>query len=114
MESIIPVLAIVGFFGTIVVLIYMFFNSRHKERMALIDSGRSASIFREHESVQNTLKNGLVAIMVGVGLLIGFLLEKIGIPGFVAYLSMVLILGGVGLVLFYLWYGGRETDKDTI
>lgn len=98
---IIPVLAIGGFFASTIIFVYMFFSSRHRERMALIDSGQDASIFSRKFNNKENLKFGVVAVMSGLGLLAGEFLQKAGLEDFVAYFSMVLIFGGTGLILYY-------------
>lgn len=71
--------------------------------MALIERDKDAGIFRKSRDRSLALRNGLVGIMVGVGLLLGYQLEQIGVTPFVAYLSMVFIFGGLGLVGYYLY-----------
>lgn len=107
----IPILAIIGTFGSIIILVYMFFSSRNKERMALIEHGKDAGIFKAAQSQIESLKFGIVAVMIGIGLLIGHLLEKAGLPEFVAYFSMILILGGAGLTGFYYLQKNRDHSE---
>lgn len=113
-EVLIPILAIVGFFAAIIIFIYMFFTSRNRIRLALIDQGKDVSIFRKSSRRSLALRNGLVAVMVGAGLLIGYLLEKVGIPGFVAYTAMVLIFGGIGLVAYYFYERKRTAAEEMV
>ena len=47
--------------------------------------------------------------MLGLGIFLGYVLERMGIPDEVAYFSMILILGGLGLVGYYLLI---ETKKN--
>jgi hypothetical protein len=115
-EVIIPIVAICGFFGSIILFVYLFFSSRHKERMALIQSGRDAGVFRQPSKGEGALKYGLVGFMIGVGILLAHLVERAGLPGVVAYFSMILIMGSFGLVLYY-WYfekkkDARETERE--
>ena len=71
--------------------------------MALIERDKDAGIFRKSRDRSLALRNGLVGVMVGIGLLLGYQLEQTGMPSFVAYLSMVFIFGGVGLIGYYLY-----------
>lgn len=108
---IIPVLAIGGFFASTIIFTYMFFSSRHRERMALIESGQDASIFSKHfANNKENLKYGIVAVMGGLGLIIGDFLQSTGMEEFVAYFSMVLIFGGAGLILFYFLIQSKQKD----
>ncbi len=109
-ELLIPIFAVVGFFATNILLIYMFFSSRHKERMALLERDKDASIFHNN-GMADSLKFGMVAIMVGLGILLGHLLVQMGMPEEIAYFSMILILGGLGLLGYY-FYASR-TQKNT-
>jgi len=85
-----------------------------RDRLALIEQGQDASIFRKSNNRHIDLRNGMVALMVGTGLLIGYLLERAGLPGFVAYPAMVLILGGLGLIGYYLYLGNRVMEEEVI
>lgn len=109
----IPILAVAGFFASIIIFTYMFFSSRHRERMALIESGQDARIFRKSKFAdhQENLKYGIVAVLSGVGLIAGYFLRFVGLEAFVAYLSMVLIFGGTGLVLFYMMMQGKGKEE---
>ena len=101
-EVLIPIIAIIGFFSSIIIWVYLFFSTRSRIRMALIEQGRDASIFRKNQGdISDMLKYGITAVLAGLGLVFGFFLENIGLPGFVAYTSAVLIFGGSGLVAFY-------------
>ena len=111
-EVIIPIAGIVGTFGSFIIFVYLFFSSRHKQRMALIEAGKDASIFRTRNNPQSTLKYGIVAIMVGIGLFTASVLEGLGMPGVVAYFSMILIFGGAGLVLFYAYFEKPNSVKE--
>ena len=109
MEDIfIPILAIAGFFSSIIIWTYMYFSSRHRERMALIESGADATIFKQDRDNSHALKYGIVAVMCGVGVLFGNILDNAGLQSFVAYFSMILIFGGLGLVGFYFYIAKRE------
>lgn len=113
-EFVIPVIAVAGFYAVLIVWIYLFFSSRNRIRMALIEQGKDASIFKVSNDRTLSLRNGLVAIMVGIGLILGYLLEEAGMSDFVAYLSMVLIMGGLGLVGFYTYARNRIPMEETV
>lgn len=115
-EVLIPLFGVIGNFVAIIVFIYFYFTSRHRERMALIENGRDASIFkRPKDPSGNSLKYGMVAVMSGLGLVIGSILKKLGMPREVAYFSMVLIFGGMGLLAYYfLPKTRRESSSDIL
>jgi hypothetical protein len=75
----IAVLAII--FGTFFGIFYLYFSTRNKERMALIEKGVDASIFMKGASKRTPpiwkifiLNLGLLAMGIGVGILLGSLL----------------------------------------
>lgn len=113
-EVLIPIIAIIGFFAAIIIWVYLFFSTRSRIRMALIDQGKDASIFRKDQDISNSLKYGVTSVLVGLGLIFGYFLESAGLPGFVAYTSAVLIFGGSGLVAFYAFIRGRKRQEEIV
>ena len=97
-------LAIVSFFGTIFVITYFYYITRHRERMALIEKGADASIFYSRVKSQfSSLKYGIVCVGIALGILIGHVLQNIGkLPEPVAFFSMIFLFGGLSLIAFYL------------
>ena len=76
----VAILAVI--FGSIFGVFYLYFSTRNKERLALIEKGVDASIFMKG-SVRNAapfwkvliLNLGLLAMGIGVGILLGTLLS---------------------------------------
>lgn len=103
------VVAIISVFGFAAFLVYMFFSSRHRERMALIESGKDAGIFSGVSRGLASLKWGLVLTMIGIGLAIGLYID-IGRDhdGPVATFPMVFIFAGIGLLSFYFLTKDKE------
>lgn len=101
-EILIPLLGTAGFFIAVIVWIYMYYSSRYKERMALLEYGKDADVYkpRRKESTKS-LKYGIVGVMVGIGLFLGNLLDGLGMMEEAAYGSMVLLMGGLGLLGYY-------------
>lgn len=103
-EIFIPILALMGFFGTIITFIYMRYKSRHQERMALIESGQNAEIFTERklDDKSNALKYGMLLTGIGLGFFIGILIERaLDWPEALGVFPMSVIGGGIGLICFY-------------
>lgn len=115
-ELLVPIMAIIWPMLALIIFVYMFFTARTKIKLALIQSGRDASIFRKSDKVVNrlrTLKQGVICLMGGVGLMIGSWLEAItSMPEPVAYIAPVLLLIGTGLILFYI-YAGKQSLEET-
>jgi len=107
-EGTMGIMVPITMFIAIAVILWKVFDSRHIERKAIIEKGLNPSdymeMYKRHAFATNplwSLKWGLVAICVGVGVLIAMVLnnwyhdERI-------FPSMILLLGGIGLVVFYL------------
>ncbi|NUN99666.1 MAG: hypothetical protein HUU01_03515 [Saprospiraceae bacterium] len=116
LELLIPLFAVIGNFGAIIIFIYFYFTSRHRERMALIESGRDASIFkRDKDPSTRALKYGIMTVMAGLGLIVGSILDRLGVPEEIAYFAMVLIFAGMGLLAYYfLLKSRRESSSDIL
>jgi F0F1-type ATP synthase membrane subunit c/vacuolar-type H+-ATPase subunit K len=105
-------IAFIALFATVFGIVYVHYTTRNKERMALIEKGADASLFysgKEGKSTLNwgkfTLKIGMLLIGIGLGIIVGAILESAAVfPSEEAgYFSMILIFGGLALVLFYLF-----------
>jgi hypothetical protein len=86
---------------------------RRKERMALIEKGVDAPIFNNSKPNYNVyaLKVGLLFIGVAIGVLLGStLVELTTLNDESAYLSMVFLFGGIGLVLSH--YLAKKEMKE--
>ncbi|MCL3780635.1 hypothetical protein EMN47_09590 [Prolixibacteraceae bacterium JC049] len=114
MEMLIPIFAIVATFGTLFGFIYLFFTSRNRERMALIEHGMDAKIFQQSEKNRHLsiLKWSLFLIGIALGIFFGFYLEEYGgMDDGAGYFSMIFLFSGLGLLLaFYLLK--KEYRKD--
>jgi hypothetical protein len=106
-----PLIGFIAFFAMIFGIMYLFFTTRNKERMALIEKGADASLFntgKTHVSWFNwgkfALKTGMLLIGVGLGIIAGAILDNLDVlPAEPAgYFSMIFIFGGLALVIFYL------------
>lgn len=113
----IPIISVAGFYAAIIVWVYMHYTSRHRERMALIDAGKDASIFkkpRDKRDRSNALKYGLVGIMAGLGIVFGNFLSFTGmIEEEMASFSMLLLFGGLGLIIFYMITNHKSQQTDS-
>lgn len=97
----IPIIAIIGAF---IMVIYLR-RYENDERMAMIEKGVDPVIFRRAKSPHNasgTLRASLLLIGAGVGLLLGYFLDRAFYMEEVAYFSMLFIFGGIGLGTAYL------------
>ena len=92
-------------FGTIFGIAFLYFSTRNKERMALIEKGADASIF-----VKNRPKNAapfwkvlilnlsLLSMGIGTGVFLSLILETYtGLNNSAIYPAMIFLMAGVGL-----------------
>ena len=96
-EVLIPLIVFASIFG----IAYVFLNTRNKERLSLIEKGADASLFATKKNHRSnlTLKFGMLAVGIGVGILIASLLESYTVlDEEVAYPSMIFLFGGMFLV----------------
>jgi hypothetical protein len=98
------ILVPLAFFASIFGIVYVIIAARNKERIALIEKGADASIFKTGSTGKmDALKFGLLFIGISLGLLAGHLLERAVdqmVPP-VAYFSMIFLFGGISLIVYY-------------
>jgi hypothetical protein len=101
----------IAFFAAVFGIVYVFYTTRHKERLALIEKGADASLFNTgKENAKSsvnwgkfTLKIGMLFMGVALGIIVGALMSSAGILDEAAnYPSMIFFFGGLSLVLFYV------------
>ena len=113
-ELLIPLFAIVGTFASIIVFTYLYFSARNRERMALIERDKDASIFKTERTPggSNALKYGILALMIGLGLFLGDILVSNGVlDNDIGHLTMVLLMAGLGFVIYFFLVKQMNGDK---
>jgi hypothetical protein len=104
-------LGFIAFFATIFGVVYVHYTTRNKERMALIEKGADASLFSTGKEAikwnfswsKFTLKIGMLAMGIAVGILTAAIMANAGILDEDAlYPSMIFFFGGLSLILFYI------------
>ena len=81
-------------------ILYVYWTTRTKERLALIDKGTDARIFKAEPSKYTLLKWGIFLIGAAVGVVSGYALSSV-INEVVAFFSMIFLFGGIGLIVAY-------------
>ena len=106
-------------FGAIFGVVYLFFSTRHKERLTLIEKGADANLFYQAKKKKTlpwiTLKFGMLFVGVAVGTAIGVLLtSSFSIyPEELFVLSMIFLFGGISLIWnFMLERKLRKKDDE--
>ncbi|MBK3518963.1 DUF6249 domain-containing protein [Carboxylicivirga marina] len=92
-------------FGSIAAIIISlsYFRQRRIERTALIAAGKEASIFEYGKPKHYlSLKYGMLLVGLAIGIVVGNVLNaSTDMPEPMAFLSMILLFGGLSLILFY-------------
>jgi hypothetical protein len=105
------VLTFIALFATIFGVLYVYYTTRHKERLALIEKGADASLFNTgKENTKSginwnklTLKFGMLFMGVALGIITAAIMSNAGVLDEDAnYSSMIFLFGGLSLVLYYL------------
>jgi hypothetical protein len=98
-EILVPLASFAMIFG----LWYIYFTTRNKERLALIEKGADPKLFKTKDagSAFRTLKLGLFFIGIAIGILCGYFLADGGMNEEPAYFSMIFLFGGIALAASY-------------
>ncbi len=102
----------ISFFAFVFATFYIYISTRNKERMAMIEKGADPTLFKTKapNTMFFTLKAGLLFIGVALGVLFGNLLTNgAGMEEGPAYVSMIFLFGGIGLVIGYL-FQSKKTE----
>jgi len=106
LEVLIPISMFAAIFG----VLYIFYMTRNKERLAMIEKGADPEIFAKRKS-RNGVKLGLLAIGVAIGILTGQLIGHATVMDLEpAVASMIFLFAGTGLVVEH-YLAKKEADK---
>jgi hypothetical protein len=110
-------LAFIALFATVFGIMYTYYTTRNKERMALIEKGADASLFNTGKEGMKwsfswnkfTLKIGMLMVGAAIGILVGALMSNAGmLDEGVNYTSMIFLFGGLSLIAYYIF------DRKTV
>ncbi|HCA80388.1 MAG TPA: hypothetical protein DEP53_11720 [Bacteroidetes bacterium] len=95
-------------FGGAAAVLIVYYNNRHKERMAMIEKGVNPADFkglpmREWFRLNplSSLKWGLLSIFVGLGAIFAMWVHRnYDVPDGI-YISSMLVTGGIALIIYY-------------
>ena len=106
------IVALVGVFTSIIVLIIMYFRTRHIERMALIENDKTAQVFDTRSTDANTaLKFGLLLLSIGLGLLIGLIFDNMLDTEPAGVFVSILTLGGLSLIIYHVYISAKNKSE---
>jgi hypothetical protein len=106
-EVLIPITMFLCTFG----ILYVFFTTRHKERLSLIEKGADPALFQSKKGRSNaSMRIGMFFMGIALGILTGNILAATTpLVEEVAYFSMIFLFGGISLVLYYLVIEKKES-----
>jgi hypothetical protein len=98
-ELLVPILVPLGAFAMVFGIIYL----KTRENMAMIEKGMNPKQFANRPAPYRNLKNGLLFVGAGLGLLIAFFIVNniSGHDSEIIYFSLLAIGGGLGLISSY-------------
>lgn len=108
----------ISMFGSTALILWKYFDSKHKERMAIIDRGMVTEdlkyLYAKGAGKPNrygALKWGLAGFLIGLALLIAIPMQQSGWgmehrPEII--ISMICVGGGLGFLLYYFLVGRKE------
>jgi hypothetical protein len=108
------------FFGGTALVLWKFVDSRHKERMSILEKGLvtedlkylySGMKFRTNP--MSALKYGLLAIFIGAGILMSAFTAQL-FQGLQEQMTagIIFVFGGLGLITFYFIANKRMAELD--
>ena len=89
-------------FLTIFAILYVYYTTRAKERMALAEKATNANAFEIEDSRYKALKWGVFMVALSIGIIGGYALSQV-INEVVAFFTAILLFGGMGLIAAYLF-----------
>ncbi|WP_163714170.1 DUF6249 domain-containing protein [Mangrovibacterium lignilyticum] len=104
-----------SFFALVFGLLYMYWTTRHKERLTMLEKGADPRLFRTKmpNTTFFTMKLGLLFIGVAIGVLLGSILQSTtNLDEGAAYVSMIFLFGGIGLVAGYIIQSKKIEKKE--
>jgi len=107
-------IAIILTFATAFGIVYIIYSTRHRERMRMIERGMSPATAKPAPDPRKTLRDGLLIMGIGIGLLVGWLFREHVMTtvdddsSAVPLLVGAALFGGLSQVLYYLRFHGRQ------
>ena len=112
-------LVFISFFAVIFGIFYLFYSTRNKERLALIEKGADAKIFMQGEKKKSTLTGRMIVLNfslllmgIGLGVFLALLLTTYTrLDEEAVYPAMIFFVGGLGL--FSGFFLTKKLEKES-
>ena len=115
------VIIIVVFWAVLFGIAYLYFSTRHKERLALIEKGVDASIFlkgRQYtQPVWKVLILNLALLLMGIGAGVvtgGILSDIFGVHDHIAMPGSIFLLAGTGLLIGFFITKRMDREYESL
>ncbi|MFH0988967.1 MAG: DUF6249 domain-containing protein [bacterium] len=113
------VLVPITIFGGLAVVLIVYFNNQHRERMAMIEKGLNLAdakgtplreMFRLNPL--SSLKWGLLALFIGVGFIVGIYLHNYYSVDESIFAALMFFFGGLALIIFYFFATKKMKQEE--
>lgn len=108
-EILVPIVLFIVGFG----IVYIYFTTRNKERMAMIEKGADPSIFTKKEKPTSSMKFGMLLVGVAIGIIAGEIISRSGwmeIPA--SHFAMIGLFGGLALIIHHFVEGKNQREDE--
>lgn len=113
----IPIIAILGFFLTMITWIVFYYRDRRSNNNISMDIPNSEIIRKKKLKSMSSLKYGLFLVLGSIGFILGVFIESLfGYADALIAIPMSIVGAGCGLILFYFMTMNmlRDEDEDDI
>lgn len=101
------------FFG----IAYMYFTTRHRERMAMIERGMETGLRKPPPEPRKALKDGMQWVAAAVGLGLGYVIDTL-IPDQIEevfiYFGAVAFTVGIANIIYHLMFQKKELKGEEV
>jgi len=114
MEDITGMIAIVFSLACIFGIAYLFYSTRHRERMAMIERGMEVGLRKPSPDPRKALKDGMQWVAAAVGLGLGYLLDTLipeQIEEVFIYFGAVAFTVGIANIIYHLMFHTKNLDR---
>ena len=119
LEAILPIIAIIFTFGIPGVIIFWAIQSKHRERMKLIEKGLTPEEVRAYfrdadkkpKNPYSTLKWGILFLFLGIGFFIANILEYTLEIGEDFMPALLLFFGGAAFIVYYMIVKSKQNGS---
>ena len=115
MGDITGMIAIIFTLGSVFGIAYLYFTTRHRERMAMIERGMEFGLRKPSPDPRKALKDGMQWVAAALGLGLGYLIDTM-IPDTIEevfiYVGAVAFAVGVANIIYHLKFHKKELQND--